>query len=69
VIDVISIRRLVVLTALVIALPTCGGCASTTQEHASSENLRTTTDEWDRPWMPNLPEHIVPERVDGGIMP
>jgi hypothetical protein len=34
-----------------------------------SENLRQAHLEWLRFWQIDMPSHLTPERVDGGIMP
>jgi hypothetical protein len=34
-----------------------------------SENLRQLRDEIGRFWFTDMPSHLTPERVDGGIMP
>jgi hypothetical protein len=34
-----------------------------------SENLRQIRQEWLRFWQIDMPSHLTPERVDGGIMP
>ena len=32
-----------------------------------SENLRQIQGEWERIWFLDMPSHLTPERVDGGI--
>jgi hypothetical protein len=34
-----------------------------------SENLRQIEFEWERIWQIDMPSHLTPERVDGGVMP
>jgi hypothetical protein len=34
-----------------------------------SEDLRQIEYEWERIWFTDMPSHLTPERVDGGIMP
>jgi hypothetical protein len=34
-----------------------------------SEDLRQVGKEWRRIWFNDMPSHMTPERVDGGIMP
>jgi hypothetical protein len=33
----------------------------------TSENLRMVTDEWERAWLMDMPSHITPYRVHGGM--
>jgi hypothetical protein len=34
-----------------------------------SEDLRTITNEWRRFWFNDMPSHLSPQRVHGGIFP
>jgi hypothetical protein len=34
-----------------------------------SEDLRQIEYEWERIWFTDMPSHLTPERVDGGVMP
>ncbi len=34
---------------------------------AQSENLRRIQIEWESTWSPDMPRHLTPERVNGGI--
>jgi hypothetical protein len=34
-----------------------------------SEDLRAMRDEWRRFWFTDMPSHLTPERVHGGITP
>ncbi len=34
-----------------------------------SEDLRQVEYEWERIWMIDMPSHLTPERVHGGVMP
>ncbi len=34
-----------------------------------SEDLRTIREEWRRIWFNDMPSHLTPERVHGGIVP
>lgn len=38
-----------------------------TQLLNSSENLRMITDEWERIWLLDMPNHMTPYRVHGGM--
>ena len=38
-----------------------------TQLLNSSENLRMITDEWERIWLLDMPSHMTPYRVHGGL--
>jgi hypothetical protein len=33
----------------------------------TSENLRTVTYEWERAWLIDMPSHLTPYRVHGGM--
>jgi hypothetical protein len=39
------------------------------QQLNQSEDLRQIEYEWERIWFTDMPSHLTPERVDGGIMP
>ena len=34
---------------------------------STSENLRMVTDEWERAWLLDMPSHLTPNRVHGGL--
>jgi hypothetical protein len=34
-----------------------------------SEDLRQIEYEWERVWFTDMPSHLTPERVHGGVMP
>jgi hypothetical protein len=34
----------------------------------TSENMRAILDEWERIWFLDMPSHLTPRRVHGGIM-
>ncbi len=34
-----------------------------------SEDFRQIAYEWERIWFTDMPSHLTPERVDGGVMP
>ncbi len=34
-----------------------------------SEDLRQMEYEWERVWFTDMPSHLTPERVHGGVMP
>lgn len=38
-----------------------------TQLLNTSENLRMITDEWERAWLIDMPTHLTPYRVHGGM--
>ena len=72
-------RRLLIAFAAAGALVGSGGCF--VNEYSSdpnrrvvellnqSEDLRQMNNEWRRFWFNDMPSHMTPERVDGGIMP
>jgi hypothetical protein len=35
----------------------------------NSEDLRQIEYEWERIWFTDMPSHLTPERVHGGVMP
>jgi len=71
-------RRLILGTALVCTLMANVGCllpiysgdpAIRTKELLySSEDMRMILDEWERIWFLDMPSHMGPRRVHGGIM-
>jgi hypothetical protein len=71
-------RRLLLATVLGLAVCANVGClipiysgdpAIRTKELIfTSENLRAITDEWERIWFLDMPSHLTPRRVHGGIM-
>ena len=34
-----------------------------------SEDFRQIEYEWERIWFTDMPSHLTPERIDGGVMP
>jgi hypothetical protein len=34
----------------------------------TSENMRAILDEWERIWFLDMPDHMTPRRVHGGVM-
>jgi hypothetical protein len=34
----------------------------------TSENMRAILDEWERIWFLDMPSHLTPRRVHGGVM-
>ena len=38
-----------------------------TQLLNTSENLRVVTDEWERAWLLDMPSHLTPNRIHGGL--
>ena len=71
-------RRLILGTALALTLLANAGClipiysgdpAIRTKELLfSSEDMRSVLDEWERIWFLDMPSHMSPRRVHGGIM-
>ena len=71
-------RRTICALLLCMALSTSVGCfvpiydgnptRRTQQLIFTSENLRALRDEWDRIWMLDMPDHMTPHRVHGGII-
>jgi len=72
-------RRLVLLAAAAVTVCGTSGCLlniyssdparRTHQLMVVSENLRMITDEWERIWFVDQPDHNTPYRIHGGIMP
>jgi hypothetical protein len=71
-------RRLLGLMAAVMLLANTGCLTNiysgdpivrTQQLMVESENLRTIQDEWRRIWFTDMPSHLNPQRVDGGLAP
>lgn len=70
-------KRLLLLAALSAVIVTNAGCFI--NEYNSdpdmrmkelmnqSENLRLIQYEWERIWFTDMPSHLTPERVNGGI--
>jgi hypothetical protein len=73
-----SMRRLLLVTVLGLALSANVGCllpiysgdpAVRTKELIfTSENFRMILDEWERIWFLDMPSHLTPRRVHGGVM-
>ena len=71
-------RRLIFGTLLVLALSANVGCflpiysgdpAVRTRELLfTSENMRVILEEWERFWFLDMPSHMTPRRVHGGII-
>ena len=71
-------RRLILGTVFALALSANVGClipiysgdpAIRTRELLfSSEDMRAVLDEWERIWFLDMPSHLTPRRVHGGIM-
>jgi hypothetical protein len=71
-------RNWLISTALVCSLISNTGClipiysadpARRAQElFYSSENLRALLDEWERIWFLDMPTHLTPHSVHGGII-
>ena len=71
-------RRLLVAVLLCSALMANAGCllpiysgdpAVRTKELIfTSENMRAILDEWERIWFLDMPDHMTPRRVHGGVM-
>ena len=72
-------RRFALLAAVGAVLMVNAGCMlnifssdperRTHQLLVVSENLRMITDEWERIWFIDQPDHNTPYRIHGGIMP
>jgi hypothetical protein len=73
-----SMRRLILGTVFALTLSANVGClipiysgdpAIRTKELLySSEDMRAVLDEWERIWFLDMPSHLTPRRVHGGIM-
>jgi hypothetical protein len=73
-----SMRRLLLGAVLGLALTVNVGCfipiysgdpAVRTKELIfTSENFRAILDQWERIWFLDMPDHMTPRRVHGGIM-
>ena len=71
-------RRLFLLSALVLSLAPASGCivpiysadpAMRTQELIfTSEGLRQILEEWQRIWFLDQPSHLTPYRTHGGLI-
>ena len=71
-------RRLILGTVFALTLSANVGClipiysgdpAIRTKELLySSEDMRAVLDEWERIWFLDMPSHLTPRRVHGGIM-
>ena len=71
-------RRLLLAILLCSALMANAGCllpiysgdpAVRTKELIfTSENMRAILDEWERIWFLDMPDHMTPRRVHGGVM-
>jgi len=73
-----SMRRLLLAILLCSAVMANAGCllpiysgdpAVRTRELIfTSENMRAILDEWERIWFLDMPDHMTPRRVHGGVM-
>ena len=71
-------RRLVFAALLSLMLSTSVGCIipiysgdpvrRTEQLLFTSEDLRNVTQEWERIWFLDMPDHMSPVRVHGGVI-
>ena len=71
-------RRLIFATLLSVLLSTNVGCLipiysgdparRTRQQIFTSEDLRQVLNIWERIWFLEMPDHMSPERVHGGII-
>ena len=72
-------RRTILLAVVAIAGLSNAGClvnqysgdelTRSDQLLNQSEDLRQAGKEWRRIWLNDMPSHLTPERVHGGIMP
>jgi hypothetical protein len=72
-----TMKRLLLLAAVSTLIVTNVGCflnaynsdpeLRTKELINQSENLRQIQYEWERIWFTDMPSHLTPERVDGGI--
>jgi hypothetical protein len=73
-----SMRRLLIGALFGLALTINVGCfipiysgdpsVRTKELIFTSENFRAILDEWERIWFLDMPDHMTPRRVHGGIM-
>lgn len=71
-------RRLLLGTLLAIAICCQTGCfipiysgdpgVRTKELIFTSENMRMILEEWERIWFLDMPDHMTPHRVHGGVM-
>ena len=71
-------RRLLLGTLLGLAVCCNAGCfipiysgdpgIRTRELIFTSENMRAILDEWERIWFLDMPDHMTPRRVHGGVM-
>ena len=71
-------RRVICTLILGLALGTNTGCllpmysgnptVRTEELIYTSEDLRTVLDEWRRFWFTDMPSHLTPSRVHGGVI-
>jgi hypothetical protein len=71
-------RKWLLSTAMACSLLSAAGClvpiySADPQRRAqqlfySSENLRLLLDEWERAWFLDMPSHLTPHSVHGGII-
>jgi hypothetical protein len=71
-------RKLMIVAALGLLVTTAIGCVipgysgdpttRTAELMYSSENLRLATEEWERAWFLDQPDHMTPYRTHGGIL-
>ena len=71
-------RRLLIATVIAMTLGSSTGCflpiysadpvRRTRQLIFTSEDLRSFLDEWERIWFLDMPSHMTPYRVHGGVI-
>lgn len=71
-------RRLICLSFLAAALATSTGCflpiysgdpgRRVEQLIFTSEDLRSLNEQWERIWFVDMPDHMTPRRVHGGVI-
>lgn len=71
-------RRLICATLLAAALASSTGCflpiysgdpaRRTEQLLFTSEDLRALIEQWERIWFVDMPDHMTPRRVHGGVI-
>ena len=71
-------RKLLAALLLCLAISSATGCilpiysgdpkARTRQLIFTSENFRTILLEWERIWFLDMPDHMTPHRVHGGVI-
>jgi hypothetical protein len=71
-------RKLMIVAALSLFVSAAVGCVipgysgdpttRTSELMYTSENLRLATEEWERAWLLDQPDHMTPYRTHGGIL-